>query len=289
VSDMTELFYRLAGRIIRVIGPKNRMDCNDSALRMYAVNPSPWDITLEFAIVPRLSNADGELVYSEQTKKIYVSGDTSVRYEGTVSDSLDGAYIRIARKGNYSHVQIREDSIRESITARLVLNAMEAEHIIATNRGILLHASYIRYGSKAILFTAPSGTGKSTQAELWCRYRGAELINGDRSAIMVTERGIQAMGVPFSGSSGVCKDQTLPLAAIVYLNQNPVTEIQPLMGVNAFRRIWEGCSINVWNREDVTLSTDTVSAIVENIPVFFLACTPDESAVVALENALNMI
>ncbi|WP_370839368.1 hypothetical protein [Intestinibacter bartlettii] len=33
---------------------------------------------------------------------------------------------------------------------------------------------------KGILFSAPSGTGKSTQADLWEKYENAEIINGDR-------------------------------------------------------------------------------------------------------------
>ena len=46
---------------------------------------------------------------------------------------------------------------------------------------LLMHGAVIAVGNKAWLFTAPSGTGKSTQAELWERYRNAEQINGDRS------------------------------------------------------------------------------------------------------------
>lgn len=284
---MTERFYQLAGCVIRVIGPKGRMDCNDDALSLYETASTEWDHTLEFFLVDRLSGPAGELVYSEPTKRIYRSGDTQIRYEGTVSTSVDDAYIRIERTGDRSLVQIRERSIAGYITAKLVLNAMEAEHRIVQAHGMLLHASYIRWKDKGILFTAPSGTGKSTQAGLWCRLRGAELINGDRAAVMIGPKGIEVRGIPFAGSSGVCKNVTLPLAAVVYLSQAPSTVIVPLTGVNAFRHIWEGCSVNIWNREDLELCAQAVSDVIAAVPVFHLACTPDGTAVTALEEALS--
>jgi hypothetical protein len=163
---------------------------------------------------------------------------------------------------------------------------MEAEHKIVRKGGFLLHAAYIRHGEGAILFTAPSGTGKSTQAELWRSLRGAELINGDRAAVYSRENGVWVMGVPFSGSSGVAKNVSLPLKAIVYLAQSPLTSITSLSGFRAFRRLWEGCSVNVWNLDDVNTCTQNVMNAIGVVPVFYLACTPDESAVIALEKAL---
>jgi hypothetical protein len=63
--------------------------------------------------------------------------------------------------------------------------------------------------------------------------------------------------------------------------------IQTLTGVNAFRRIWEGCSLNVWNSEDLEICAQTVSDVIAAVPVFHLLCTPDETAVNALEQALS--
>ena len=49
---------------------------------------------------------------------------------------------------------------------------MGLEHLLATQRAVILHSAYIDYKGKAILFSAPSGTGKSTQAELWMDESG---------------------------------------------------------------------------------------------------------------------
>ena len=153
--------------------------------------------------------------------------------------------------------------------------------------GCILHASYIAWKDKAILFTAPSGTGKSTQAALWQTLQGAEVINGDRAVIRMDAGVPVACGLPYAGSSGICKNRTLPLAAIVYLSQAPETELHTLTGYRAFRRIWEGFSLNVWNRQDLLTGTEIVDEIIRKVPVFHLACTPDESAVTILEQELG--
>ena len=47
--------------------------------------------------------------------------------------------------------------------------------ILLKYNGIILHSSFINFENKAILFSAPSGTGKSTQADLWKKYKNAEI------------------------------------------------------------------------------------------------------------------
>jgi hypothetical protein len=99
---------------------------------------------------------------------------------------------------------------------------------------------------------------------------------------------VLACGVPFSGSSLFCKNVTLPLAAIVYLQQAPKTTVCRLRGAEAFRRLWEGCGINNWDRADVDQVSKTLVQVLTKVPVFSLACTPDESAILALEGVLTI-
>jgi hypothetical protein len=80
----------------------------------------------------------------------------------------------------------------------------------------------------------------------------------------------------------------LPIAAIVYLSQAPESRICRLTGTAAFRRLWEGCSINVWDPDDMERCTDAVSGTVASVPVYHLACTPDESAVLALAKEVGL-
>ena len=130
------------------------------------------------------------------------------------------------------------------------------------------------------------GTGKSTQAELWKEYRNARIINGDRAAIRISDSSVHAAGLPFAGSSSYCENRTLPLCAIVYLEQAPETSIVPFGGKLAFQKLLEGCTINSWNKSDVIKIMDLVQKCMSQVPVYKLSCRPDFSAVQALEEEL---
>ncbi len=281
-----ERYYRFAGMGFRVSVPDQWMYQSEGDLKAYRTEPGPWDQSLEFEVVDQLDEPVGEQCFLEQDRYVYQLKDGQVRYDGPMGRGLADAHARILRQGKFSRVQIKRDSIIRSVPAHIVLRSMEPEHQIVSRGGILLHASFIRWKDRAILFTAASGVGKSTQAELWCRLRGAELINGDRVAVMPGPNGFQACGVPYPGSSGVCKNETLPLAAVVCLSQAPQSVATRLKGLAAFRRIWEGCSVNVWNAEDMRRCSETVLTLVQQVRTIDLACTMDETAVNALEQLL---
>lgn len=280
-------FYRIAGIGIRVSISDEWMYRGDEALEPFRDAGQSYDWDMVLSMMDTLPPPEGEPVFLEPSKHIYCRGDQEIRYIGSVSQSWNNAYLRTIRQGERIEAQVLREGMMQSIPPMVVMESLAAEHMITQRGGFLLHASYIIWNGKAILFTAPSGTGKSTQADLWCRLRGAELINGDRAAVTVSEDGIQAWGIPFSGSSGVGKNASAPLAAIVCLSQAPTTTIIRLKGLRAFRQVWEGCCVNTWNREDMEHCTQTVSDVVTGVPVFHLACTPDESAVRALETEME--
>ena len=280
---MTHRFYRMCGLLIRVSGASERMYSAHGLLEPFAAEPGEPDFTVTFEEAESLPEPEGECLFKAADRQVYGSGAMRNTYFGSVAQSLEGAYMRVRREGTASRVQL----LYRNITPRVALTAMEAERLTALSGSFLLHASFVRWKDRAILFTAPSGTGKSTQAELWCRYCGAELINGDRAIVRVERDGIFACGVPYCGSSGVSKNVTLPLAAIVYLSQAPETSIGKLGGYTAFRRLWEGCSVNVWDREELSSCSQTVLDTVAAVPVYHLACRPDQSAVDALKRLLE--
>ena len=278
--------YSFAGFTCAVTGPEGKLCPDNGDLAIFAAAEGEPDHTLEFQIVEELSAPEGESIFQEHNIRVYRTEDAQISYKGLCAGDLNTAHLRIFRQGDKSTVQVKADSIRDRILSKLVLNAMEAEHHIVRHQGVLLHASFICHDGKAILFTAPSGTGKSTQAELWCRLRGARQINGDRASITVRDDEVRAWGVPFCGSSGVCENVSAPVAAIVYLSQAPATTITRLRSVSAYARVWEGCCVNTWDRLDVERCSQTVLDLLEKVPVFHLACTPDETAVAALERAI---
>lgn len=284
---MMERYFHFAGVDITLAMPAGRMFTADRALAPFVLpEPGAAPHRFDFTFVDALSSPNGALAADPGGFLAYSDGETDTRYFGTFTDGWRSAYLRVAHRGREHRAEVKNSSVPGRLGTHTVLGALSAEHLVLDAGGVVLHASYIVHGGKAILFTAPSGTGKSTQADLWKELRGARIINGDRAVIRMTDGRAVACGIPFAGSSEYCENVTAPLAAIVYLGQAPQTTISRLAGFRAFCRVWEGCSVNTWDRADVEKATGIVEDIVSRVPVYYLPCTPDESAVTALEGAL---
>ncbi len=274
-------YYQIAGITYEITLPRSFAYPGHAMLTGYVTEPGHADRFVVMDVADSLSVPDSKPVYTDAQCSIYAHGDGYVIFEGG-----NPPYLRILQQGNRTHATILRSSIPYGITVALVMSVLGLPQDLIHRGGFLLHASYIDWNGKAILFTAPSGTGKSTQADLWGEHRGTRLLNGDRVAVMVTEQGVFAHGSPFCGSSGVNENVTLPIAAIVSLSQAPKTTISRIGGLQAFRLVWEGCTVNHWHRQDMSDCMDLVSQVVQRVPVFRLACTPDESAVAALEKEI---
>ena len=164
------------------------------------------------------------------------------------------------------------------------LFALERRQILAD--ALILHCAYIDYGAEAILFSAPSETGKTTQANLWEKCRGARTVNGDRALLRQMDGRWHACGWPVCGSSEVCFDEALPVRAIVMLSQSPVDEVRRLAPAQAFSQLFSQITVNRWNRADTVHAMDLTERIVTDLPIYHLGCTMEESAVRVLEQAI---
>lgn len=282
-----EKYYRFAGVDLLIDIPKDKMYEDARDLAPFAVDAVTDPHCFRFEMVEHLTPPQGPCVAHPPGSRVYDEGQWSARYIGAVQESWEPAYIRAAHRGKEHRVQLKAASYPAKVGTHTVLSSIAAEHLVVRAGGFVFHSSFIAWNGNGILFTAPSGTGKSTQADLWRNLRGAEILNGDRSAIRFVNGKAIAEGVPFSGSSQICVNRSLPLAAVVYLSQAPETSIRKLRGYEAFFRIWEGCSVNTWDAEDIRLVSETVRKVAATVPVYHLACTPDETAVIALERLLR--
>lgn len=282
-----ERYYKIAGTTLCIKGKDDEMYTQERKIEPFHIEKTDADYEYDFSIEEKLSEVRGECIYRDASKRIYQDGEVRIQYTGVVKDNVEKAYIRSESIGNLTSVQIKRKELPDRITSKVVLNALGIESLIFKTGGFILHSAFINVDGKAILFTAPSGTGKSTQAELWEKFRHAEIINGDRAVIQIRDEKIVACGIPFSGSSEHCKNEILPIGAIVYLTQATETSIKPLREIQAFRKIWEQITLPVWETKVVEQISERLETVLKKVPVYYLSCTPDESAVIALENELT--
>ncbi|KIR02094.1 hypothetical protein P261_00908 [Lachnospiraceae bacterium TWA4] len=178
--------------------------------------------------------------------------------------------------------------LKESkLTELEFLNCLAFEKTMYENNRFILHSSFIETKYGAILFTAPSGTGKSTQAELWRTYRNVDVINGDRSGLWKEGNQWMAGGVPWCGTSGIMKNKTLPLKAIVILEQALENCIQEINYGAKVGRILEQLTVNPWNSEMLVAAKMFSMYLAKEVPIIKLLCRPDLGAVETLEKELE--
>lgn len=151
---------------------------------------------------------------------------------------------------------------------------------------MVLHCAYVHYKGKAILFSAPSETGKTTQANLWEKHRGADTVNGDRALLSCTGGVWTAQGWPVCGSSEVCHLRALPIHAVVMLRQAPENTVRRLHPAQAFAQLYTQITANRWNQPAHLHTIGLIEQLVGQVPVFELGCTISEQAVECLEQAL---
>lgn len=168
----------------------------------------------------------------------------------------------------------------------MFVSLLALERRMIERDSMVLHSAYVHYKGKAILFSAPSGTGKSTQAGLWEQYRGADTVNGDRSLLSCIGGVWTAQGWPVCGSSRICHLRALPIHAIVMLRQAPENTVRQLHPAQAFAQLYSQITANRWNQAAHLRTIGLIEQLVGQVPVFELGCTISEQAVECLEQAL---
>lgn len=178
------------------------------------------------------------------------------------------------------------ESYRTGASARVVLESAGLFDILADAGMLVLHSSYIvtRQG-QGILFSGPSGIGKSTQAALWQRYAGAEIVNGDR-ALVRPDTGTVS-GVFYAGTSGISRNVTAPLQAVILLEQGSENRITALRPQEAFARLLSQCAYYQRDAASAARMTELAAQLVTNVPVRQLTCRADGDAVRTLEEELR--
>lgn len=95
--------------------------------------------------------------------------------------------------------------------------------------GFMLHSSAVAVDNSAYLFSAPSGTGKSTHTQQWLKLFGdrAEILNDDKPAVMIKDGKVFACGTPWSGKSDMNVNRIVPLKGICVLERSEENHIEP--------------------------------------------------------------
>lgn len=117
----------------------------------------------------------------------------------------------------------------DSYLETLAVYRQIAEHMIESDT-LLFHGSVVSVDGTGYLFTAKSGTGKSTHTRLWREYFGerAVMVNDDKPLLEVTENGVIVYGTPWDGKHHLSNNVAVPLKAICILGRAEKNHIEKI-------------------------------------------------------------
>lgn len=167
-----------------------------------------------------------------------------------------------------------------------ILQLFPVRQVLAKYQALVLHSSRILTGGKAVIFTAPSQTGKTTQARLWNQYTDAEIVSNDRTLIQKEERTFYTTGYPVDGSDPVYSSRKLLPGAVVVLRQGVENQVERLTIRKALKYLMEQTVADIWNAEEIGILQNLWLDFMEAYPVYLLTCTADRRAVLCMKEQL---
>ena len=224
--------------------------------------------------------ADGDTEYtSSGVGDITTESVTRIRI--TQSD-IDFEREKSAREDIKESIPIRRFS--DAYLETLAVYRKIADCLLSCDT-LLFHGSVIAVDGEGYLFTAKSGTGKSTHTRLWREYFGerAVMVNDDKPLLHITDSGVTAYGTPWDGKHRLSTNIAVPLKGICILTRNAKNHIEPVEPHAVYPLIVQQTNRSLSaDRMKHTLSL--IDRMLHVVPVYRLGCNMDiEAARVAYE------
>lgn len=154
----------------------------------------------------------------------------------------------------------------------------EFYHTLIRHNGFLIHSSAVVLDGKAYLFSAPSGTGKSTHTSLWLKeFPHAEILNDDKPAIRILDNGIYVYGTPWSGKTDLNLNRKVPLQGIAFLERSENNFIAPMDSLTALQNLLNQ-TVRPGEKETASKLFDLLDQFLTRVPIYRFGCNMDASA-----------
>ena len=179
----------------------------------------------------------------------------------------------------------RHRNFPEPFLERAAIQRRFAEHLLMHGT-LLLHGSALALDGRGYLFTARSGTGKSTHTRLWREVFGnrVQMVNDDKPFARLTAAGVTVHGSPWSGKHGLDSNISVPLAGICLLERGAENVIRPA-APEELKELLKGF------RPRTDAQAAAYDALLEEllcrVPLWHLDCNKDPTAARTAHDAMS--
>ena len=139
---------------------------------------------------------------------------------------------------------------------------------------VMIHSSCISYKGEAILFSADSGTGKSTHTSLWKELYSDDVkfINDDKPVIRLFGDQAYAYGTPWSGKTDLNSNICAPLKGIVILERGEKNVIEKVQLSEVISTVFSNIVVPNENQEIAQIALKSYNEILKKVPLYRLKC-----------------
>ena len=153
---------------------------------------------------------------------------------------------------------------------------------------LLMHGAVVAVDGQTYLFTAKSGTGKTTHTRLWMRQFGdrAVMVNGDKPLLHITSEGVTVYGTPWDGKEHLSTNTSCPLKALCILTRSETNHIERISKKEALpmlcQQSYRPCS---------PIGAQKMLALVDrlgsSVPLYRLGCNMEPEAALVAYHGMN--
>ena len=151
----------------------------------------------------------------------------------------------------------------------------------------VLHGATIETGGGAYIFTARSGTGKTTHIRLWMERYGeaVRIVNGDKPIIWKKDGLWYACGTPWCGKERLTGTDCVPVSGLCLLQRAKENSIRPASAEELINAIFH----QVYRPKDTARLLRFLSLLddfLRSTPVWQMGCNMDVSAAELAHDAM---
>lgn len=169
---------------------------------------------------------------------------------------------------------------------RLVLHKKISDELLSRD-AFMMHGALIEYEGVGYMFTAQSGTGKTTHVELWKKVFGNDvhIVNGDKPFLRIIDGEIYGYGTPWCGKEGYNINTRVKLSKLCFLARGEENSIGNISEIEAISRLMS--QVQIADSRDLGAQLSMLDVLVSQCDMYLLKCNMDAEAATVAYNGMK--
>lgn len=261
-------------------------------VRNYIIDDNePCEVIINYKKSDEIVIPEGEIV-TKQDYKVFGKSEKGYFYYDLLNREKCSALIIADEKWEKIDCELYdvEDLGGASLSIRQFnMIGFVVKYIMMNHNGMSLHSSSLAYKNCGVMFSANSGTGKSTHTGLWQKvFENVEIINDDMPAVRKIDGVWYLYGCPWSGKTEKNINKRVPLKALVFLERGDKNTIEKIYAPECVYKIINQTIVPFY--KDLTVKVmANIGDMVRDVPIYRLKCTISDEAPKVVASELGLI